>query len=41
VFDAFYWIINVGSFAASLSMPWLLDQLGSRRWCSTAGAIAT
>jgi POT family proton-dependent oligopeptide transporter len=30
VFDAFYWIINVGSFAASLTMPWFLDQLGPR-----------
>ncbi|HEX2685974.1 MAG TPA: oligopeptide:H+ symporter [Kofleriaceae bacterium] len=30
VFDAFYWIINVGSFAASLTMPWFLDELGPR-----------
>jgi len=30
VFDAFYWIINVGSFTASLTMPWFLDALGPR-----------
>lgn len=28
VFDAFYWIINFGSFFASLLMPWFLRQLG-------------
>jgi POT family proton-dependent oligopeptide transporter len=28
VFDAFYWIINVGSFAASLTMPWFLAEIG-------------
>jgi POT family proton-dependent oligopeptide transporter len=28
VFDAFYWIINFGSFFASLSMPWVLENLG-------------
>src|SRR3979409_2412013 len=30
VFDAFYWIINFGSFAASLTMPWFVDTLGPR-----------
>jgi POT family proton-dependent oligopeptide transporter len=30
VFDAFYWIINFGSFFASLTMPWFLDELGPR-----------
>jgi len=29
VFDAFYWIINFGSFFASLLMPVFLDQLGA------------
>ena len=29
VFDAFYWIINFGSFFASLLMPIFLKQLGS------------
>jgi POT family proton-dependent oligopeptide transporter len=28
VFDAFYWIINFGSFFASLLMPWFLVHLG-------------
>lgn len=28
VFDAFYWIINFGSFFASLTMPWVLSNLG-------------
>jgi len=28
VFDAFYWIINFGSFFASLSMPFFLKNLG-------------
>jgi POT family proton-dependent oligopeptide transporter len=28
VFDAFYWIINFGSFFASLSMPWVLRHYG-------------
>jgi POT family proton-dependent oligopeptide transporter len=27
-FDAFYWMINVGSFVASLTMPWFLRSLG-------------
>lgn len=30
VFDAFYWIINFGSFLASLTMPWFVDILGPR-----------
>ncbi|MDB4956370.1 MAG: TGF-beta receptor type extracellular region [Myxococcales bacterium] len=30
VFDAFYWIINFGSFFASLLMPWFLDDYGPR-----------
>ncbi len=28
VFDAFYWIINFGSFFASLLMPWFLRDFG-------------
>jgi POT family proton-dependent oligopeptide transporter len=31
-FDAFYWIINFGSFFASLVMPKLLDGWGPARW---------
>ena len=30
VFDAFYWIINFGSFFASALMPWFLADLGPR-----------
>lgn len=30
VFDAFYWIINFGSFFASLLMPWFLVEFGPR-----------
>jgi proton-dependent oligopeptide transporter, POT family len=30
VFDAFYWIINFGSFFASISMPYFLHDLGPR-----------
>ena len=30
VYDAFYWIINFGSFFASLLMPVFLDQFGAR-----------
>jgi POT family proton-dependent oligopeptide transporter len=30
VFDAFYWIINFGSFFASLTMPLFLRELGPR-----------
>lgn len=29
VFDAFYWIINFGSFFASLLMPWFLRHYGA------------
>ena len=29
VFDAFYWIINFGSFFASLCMPWILKHWGA------------
>jgi POT family proton-dependent oligopeptide transporter len=39
VFDAFYWIINVGSFAASLTMPWFLDTLGPRIAFGIPGAL--
>jgi POT family proton-dependent oligopeptide transporter len=39
VFDAFYWIINVGSFAASLTMPWFLDELGPRIAFGIPGAL--
>lgn len=31
-FDAFYWIINFGSFFASLIMPKLLDGAGPAKW---------
>ncbi|MFX8067304.1 MFS transporter, partial [Acinetobacter baumannii] len=30
VYDAFYWIINFGSFFASLLMPVLLKEFGAR-----------
>jgi POT family proton-dependent oligopeptide transporter len=30
VFDAFYWIINLGSFFASALMPWFLRDFGPR-----------
>ncbi|MBC7977629.1 MAG: MFS transporter [Myxococcales bacterium] len=39
VFDAFYWIINVGSFAASLTMPWFLAELGPRIAFGIPGAL--
>lgn len=39
VFDAFYWIINVGSFAASLTMPWFLHELGPRVAFGIPGAL--
>jgi POT family proton-dependent oligopeptide transporter len=39
VFDAFYWIINVGSLAASFTMPWFLDQLGPRIAFGIPGAL--
>jgi POT family proton-dependent oligopeptide transporter len=30
VYDAFYWIINFGSFFASLCIPWVLEKHGPR-----------
>jgi len=39
VFDAFYWIINFGSFFASLLMPIFLDQLGPRYAFGIPGAL--
>ena len=39
VFDAFYWIINVGSFLASLTMPWFLRELGPRIAFGIPGAL--
>ena len=29
-FDAFYWIINLGSLSATLTMPWLIDVVDPR-----------
>ena len=39
MFDAFYWIINVGSFAASLTMPWFLAELGPQIAFGIPGAL--
>ena len=39
VFDAFYWIINFGSFFASLLMPFFLDQLGASWAFGIPGAL--
>ena len=39
VFDAFYWIINLGSFAASLTMPWFIAELGPRIAFGIPGAL--
>jgi len=39
VFDAFYWIINFGSFFASLLMPVFLDQLGAQIAFGIPGAL--
>jgi proton-dependent oligopeptide transporter, POT family len=39
VFDAFYWIINFGSFFASLLMPIFLKQLGPRWAFGIPGAL--
>jgi POT family proton-dependent oligopeptide transporter len=39
VFDAFYWIINFGSFFASLLMPIFLQQLGPRIAFGIPGAM--
>jgi POT family proton-dependent oligopeptide transporter len=38
-FDAFYWIINVGSFVASLTMPWFLRSLGPEIAFGIPGAL--
>ncbi len=39
VFDAFYWIINFGSFFASLLMPLFLKQLGASVAFGIPGAL--
>jgi POT family proton-dependent oligopeptide transporter len=39
VFDAFYWMINFGSFFASLLMPLFLHQLGPRVAFGVPGAL--
>jgi POT family proton-dependent oligopeptide transporter len=39
VFDAFYWIINVGSFLASLSMPYFLRHYGAAVAFGIPGAL--
>jgi len=39
VFDAFYWIINFGSFFASLLMPIFLKQLGAAIAFGVPGAL--
>jgi POT family proton-dependent oligopeptide transporter len=39
VFDAFYWIINFGSFFASLLMPMFLEQLGPSIAFGIPGAL--
>jgi POT family proton-dependent oligopeptide transporter len=39
VFDAFYWIINFGSFFASLLMPFFLDLLGPMWAFGIPGAL--
>ena len=39
VFDAFYWIINFGSFFASLLMPMFLAELGPRVAFGIPGAL--
>lgn len=39
VFDAFYWIINFGSFFASLLMPIFLQQLGAAIAFGIPGAL--
>jgi POT family proton-dependent oligopeptide transporter len=39
VFDAFYWIINFGSFFASLLMPLFLKQLGAAIAFGIPGAL--
>ncbi|QWT18526.1 oligopeptide:H+ symporter [Bacillus sp. NP157] len=39
VFDAFYWIINVGSFLASLLMPFFLREYGAAVAFGLPGAL--
>jgi POT family proton-dependent oligopeptide transporter len=39
VFDAFYWIINFGSFFASALMPWFLSDFGPRVAFGIPGAL--
>jgi POT family proton-dependent oligopeptide transporter len=39
VFDAFYWIINVGSFLASVSMPFFLRHYGAAVAFGIPGAL--
>ena len=39
VFDAFYWIINFGSFFASLLAPWLLHRYGPAVAFGVPGAL--
>jgi POT family proton-dependent oligopeptide transporter len=39
VFDAFYWIINFGSFFATLLMPWFLLHLGPAVAFGIPGAL--
>lgn len=39
VFDAFYWIINVGSFLASVSMPFFLHRYGAAVAFGIPGAL--
>jgi POT family proton-dependent oligopeptide transporter len=39
VYDAFYWIINFGSFFASLFMPILLKEFGARVAFGVPGAL--
>src|SRR5262249_24765105 len=39
VFDAFYWIINVGSFAASFTMPLFIAHRGPRMAFGVPGVL--
>jgi POT family proton-dependent oligopeptide transporter len=38
-FDAFYWIINLGSLSATLTMPWLIDVVDPRVAFGLPGAL--
>jgi len=38
-FDAFYWSINLGSFAASLTMPWSMASYGPRITFAIPGVL--